>query len=110
MRSNSALRLPPPVRRSLLTLGRDISVARRKRRLTQQMMAERIGVTPFTYARIEKGDPATGLGVYAMALFVLGLGTPMAELAAQSTDAQAILLDTERLPTRVRPRKEPTAR
>ena len=74
------------------------------------MMAERIGVTPFTYARIEKGDPVTGLRVYAMALFVLGLGTPMADLAAQGTDAQALVLETERLPTRVRPKKEPTAR
>ncbi len=109
MRSSSSLRLPPPVRRSLLNLGRDISVARRKRRLTQQMMAERIGVTPFTYARIEKGDPVTGMGVYAMALFVLGLGTPLAELAAQGADAQALVLETGRLPTRVRPKKEPTA-
>jgi DNA-binding XRE family transcriptional regulator len=96
------------VRRSLAKLGRDISVARRKRRLTQAMMAERLGVSTATYVRIERGDPTTGLAAYAMALFVLGLGTPFGDLVDAGRDDQALLLEADRLPRRVRPKTEPT--
>ena len=108
MRSNVLLRLPSAVRRSLVKMGRDLSVARRKRRITQAMMAERIGVAEATYLRIERGDPTVGVAAYAMPLFVLGLGTPFAEVADAARDEQALVLDVERLPTRVRARKIPT--
>lgn len=94
--------------RSLVKLGRDLSVARRKRRITQAMMAERIGVAVATYLRIERGDPTVGVAAYAMTFFVLGLGTPLADLADAARDDQALVLDTERLPARVRARKVPT--
>jgi len=47
-----------------------------------------MGVAKNTYLRAEKGDPKVGLGVYAMALFVLGFGSPLALL---STYAATIL-------------------
>jgi transcriptional regulator with XRE-family HTH domain len=72
------------------------------------MMAERMGVAVATYVRLERGDPTVGVAAYAMALFVLGLGTPFAELVDAARDDQALLLDVERLPTRVRARKIPT--
>ena len=59
-------RLPQPVRRSLSKMGRDLAVARRKRRLTQAMMAERLGVSKTTYLKVERGDPTTALGAYAI--------------------------------------------
>ena len=108
MRSNVHFRLPPTVRRSLVKLGRDVSVARRKRRITQAMMAERIGVAEATYLRIERGDPTVGIAAFAMTLFVLGLGTPFGDLVDAARDDQALVLDVERLPTRVRARKIPT--
>ena len=108
MRSNVYLRLPSAVSRSLVKLGRDLSVARRKRRITQTMMAERIGVAEATYLRIERGDPTVGVAAYAMALFVLGLGTPFADVVDAARDDEALVLDAERLPTRVRARKIPT--
>ncbi len=100
--------IPPKVQRSLQALGADIGLARRKRGLTVLMMTERIGVSRATYGRVEKGDPTVAMGVYAMTLFVLGLGTPFAEIADASTDDQGLLLDAERVPKRVRPPKEPT--
>jgi transcriptional regulator with XRE-family HTH domain len=72
------------------------------------MMAERLGVSKATYIRVERGDPTVGMGIFAMALFVLGLGTPFANLADPGDDDQALLLEAERLPTRVRIKKEPT--
>jgi DNA-binding XRE family transcriptional regulator len=109
MRSNVHHRLPATVARSLAKFGRDISVARRKRQLTQAMMAERVGVAAATYVRIERGDLSVGIAAYAMALFALGLGTPLGDLVDASRDEQALLLDVERLPKRVRTRKTPTA-
>jgi transcriptional regulator with XRE-family HTH domain len=72
------------------------------------MMAERLGVSRSTYLRVEKGDTRAAVGVYAMALFVLGLGTALGEIADQRRDDRGLLLDLERLPRRVRPRREPT--
>jgi transcriptional regulator with XRE-family HTH domain len=100
--------LPPKVRRSLLKFGRDLSVARKKRNLTVAMMAERLGVAKATYLRIEKGDPSVSMGAYAMTLFVLGFGDALTDLVDPGTDDQGLLLDLDRLPKRVRVKKEPT--
>jgi len=72
------------------------------------MMSERIGVAQATYRRIERGDSSVGVAAYAMAFFVLGLGTPFAELVDAARDDIGLLLDADRLPTRVRARKIPT--
>jgi transcriptional regulator with XRE-family HTH domain len=107
VKSHVADTLPAHVLRSLAKFGSDLAVARKKRRLTIQMMAERMGVARSTYLRAEKGDPTVSLGIYAMALFVLGLGEPLGELIDARRDDQGLLLEAERLPRRVRPRKSP---
>jgi len=93
--------LARPVRRSLRKLGHDISIARRKRRLTIAMMCERLGVSASTFGRMEKGDPTVYVGAYAQALFVLGLGSPLGEVADQRTDETGLLLEIEQLPKRI---------
>lgn len=85
--------------------GADLAMARRKRRLTAAMMAERVGVSKSTYARIEKGDPSVAMGAYAMALHVLGLGEGLFDLADPGRDATGLLLDREQVPRRVRSKK-----
>ena len=87
--------------------GHDLAVARRKRHLTVGMMAERTGLAKSTYARIEKGDPAVGMGAYAMALFVLGFGEALGNLTDARHDEEGLLLDEERLAKRVRVKKSP---
>ncbi len=106
MRSAVRDLLPPQIRRSLAKFGADLSIARRKRRLTLAMMAERIGVSLTTYVRMEKGDPSVALGAFAQALFVLGFGPVFADLIDQRTDEQGLLLDLEHLPKRVQPKRE----
>jgi transcriptional regulator with XRE-family HTH domain len=101
--------LPLPVSRSLKKFGADIRTARLKRGFTTEMMAERMGVHRDTYHKVEQGDPTASLGIYAAALFALGFSTPFAELVDQRRDDTGILLDQERLPKRVRPKKEPEA-
>jgi DNA-binding XRE family transcriptional regulator len=101
--------LPLPVRRSLAKLGADIATARRKRNLTTMMMAERVGAAKSTYLKVEKGDPSVSMAIYAMALFVLGFGEAIGDIVDPGRDDVGLLLDIERLPKRVRPRKAPTA-
>jgi transcriptional regulator with XRE-family HTH domain len=101
--------LPLPVERSLKKFGADIRIARLKRGFTVNMMAERIGIHRTTYAKIEKGDPMVGVGLYAAALFVLGFGTPLGALVDQRSDDTGLLLNLELLPKRIRPKKTPQA-
>ncbi len=100
MRSNVSDVLPAAVKRSLTQFGSDLATARRKRGLTVLAVAERMGVAKNTYLRAEKGDLKVGLGVYAMALFVLGFGEPLGTLIDVRRDDTGLLLDEERLPKR----------
>jgi DNA-binding XRE family transcriptional regulator len=109
MRSSVQDVLPPRVKRSLKKFGADLALARRKRHLTSAMMSERLGVAKSTYVRVEKGDPTVSMGVYAMALFVLGFGEAFGDLVAASRDEQGLLLDEERVPKRVHQKREPTS-
>lgn len=97
--------LPPRIRRGLAQFGCDIRDARRRRRLTAESMAERVGVSKVTYLKVEKGDPRVAMGTYAMTLFVLGLGNPLENLADIRDDDTGLLLDRERLPERVRTKR-----
>ncbi len=98
--------LPSPLRRSLAKFGADIALARRKRGLTVEMMRERLAVSKATYRRAERGDPTVALGVYAMALQVLGFGEILGEMIDASRDEHGLLMDAARVPKRVRPKKE----
>lgn len=107
MKKNTAAFLPLPVIRSLKKFGTDIRIARLKRGFTVEMMAQRIDIHKSTYSKMEKGDPMVGLGVYATALFSLGFGTLFDDLIDQRKDDTGMLLDLNKLPKRVRPKKNP---
>lgn len=109
MRSTVTDILPARARRSLQKLGRDIALARKKRRFTTIMMAERLSVAKSTYLKIEKGDPNVSMGAYAMALFVLGAVDGLGGLLDPGSDDVGLLLEAERLPQRVRTRRMPKA-
>jgi hypothetical protein len=99
--------LPPRIARSLVKLGKDIEIARKKRRLTIAVLCERAGISAPLYARLVAGVPGTSVGAYAMVLFALGMGTPFENLMDAAKDDTGMLLEEERLPKRVRhPRKQ----
>lgn len=102
MRTSNRDVLPVRLKRALLKLGSDVALARRKRALTVEMMTERVGVAKATYLKIEKGDPTVSMGVYAMTLFVLGFPDALANLVDPGRDDTGLLLDTNRVPKRVR--------
>lgn len=94
--------LPRPAQTALRRLGKDISDARKRRRIATVLMSERAGFSRVTLSKIEKGDPSVSMGSYAAALFVLGLIDPLAGLADASQDMLGQILDEERLPKRIR--------
>lgn len=102
MISNDSNNLPLPVLRALQKLGRDLSLARRRRRLTQESMAERIQVSVATLRRMEKGDPRIAIGTIAQAFFVLGDLNQIASLLDTAADDIGLSLMNEQLPQRVR--------
>jgi hypothetical protein len=104
--SASKAAIPSAVRRALVKLGGDISVARRRREITAQLMADRAFITRGTLRRIEKGDAAVSIANYATVLFVLGMTGRLAELADPAADPIGRDLAEEQLPKRVRPREQ----
>ena len=96
--------LPLPVKRALAKLGQDIRSARLRRRIAAAIMAERAFITRPTLRKVEQGDPAVSLGIYATIMFVLGLMPRVADLADVRADEVGLQLEEERLPKRIRPR------
>ena len=54
-------------------LGEAIKLARLRRKLSVEQVAERAGISRSTLWQIEKGLPNVSMGYYAQVLFVLGL-------------------------------------
>lgn len=72
----------PAAARQLAALGDRLRAARRRRRLTQAVVAARVGVSKQTLAKLEAGNPATSLATALRVLQVLGLGADIDRLAA----------------------------
>lgn len=96
---------PKPVSRALAKLGRDFSLARRRRRLTQASFAERIGISLATVKRLEKGEPGVAIETVVRALYVLGEIDRINTLLDTSEDTLGLVLMDEQLPVRVRRKK-----
>jgi transcriptional regulator with XRE-family HTH domain len=102
----NALPMPAPVGRAIEKLGRDISLARRRRHISQQSLAERIGSSLATVRRLEKGDPRIPLQYVARALYVFGELERLGQLLDTGADVIGLTLMDEQLPQRVRTRKQ----
>ena len=96
--------LPPEVLVSLQTLGERLAVARLRRKESQRQWASRLGVSVPTLIRLEKGDPSVSMGVYASALWLLGLAAGLGDLAEPGKDVRALESDV-RQASRLRARR-----
>ena len=94
--------LPLPVDRALKKLGADISLARRRRHISQASFAERIGASTMTVRRMEKGNPLIPLQYLARALHVFGELPRLNDLLDTTVDDIGLMLMNEKVPTRVR--------
>jgi transcriptional regulator with XRE-family HTH domain len=97
--------LPLPVRRGLKKLGEDIALARRRRRISTQSMAERLQVSLKTLQRLEKGDPTVAVGTVATAMLVLSELERFTNLLDTAHDDVGLALMDQNLPKRIRSKK-----
>ncbi len=99
------LPLPLLVARAIQKLGLDLSLARRRRHISQASLAERIGASLNTVKRMEKGDPRVPLHFVARTLHVFGDIERLSQLLDSSQDQIGLVLMDEQLPKRIRARK-----
>jgi transcriptional regulator with XRE-family HTH domain len=71
----------PKGKKPLKALGENIKLARLRRKLSSEQVAERAGFSRGTLWQIEKGAPSVAMGAYFQVLFVLGLENDFLKLA-----------------------------
>lgn len=74
--------LLPKYKKIFEQIGENIKLARKRRKLTIQQVAERAGIHRATLYRIEKGDPAVSIGLYFNVFRVLNLQDDFLKLAS----------------------------
>ena len=96
--SKSVRALPAVAVDQLQKLGRDLAIARKRRHMSLREMADRMMVNLKTVQRLEKGDPAVGIGMLAAALWILGMHRRLGDLVAPETDTTGLQEDIRNLP------------
>ncbi len=98
-RASKIAKSPPAVVADMLTrLGKNIRTARLRRKLTIEELAERIGVSRYVVADLEKGKPTTGIVAYFGALWAMGLLDQMGDVADPDRDEEGKVLESARSP------------
>jgi len=105
VKMNKSENLPFPAQFALKKLGMDINSARRRRRISKSMMAERAGIAINTLTKVEEGNPGTTMAAWASILFVLDLTENLQNICDLKNDEIGIMLEEEHLPKRIRHRK-----
>ena len=65
--------LYPQVQKKLEDLGHRIKLARLRRKLTIEMVAERANISRFSVREVEKGSPSVAIGIYVNVLMAIGM-------------------------------------
>ncbi len=99
--------LLPKLSRLLAQVGANLKQARLRRSHSAEIVAERSGITRRTLQRVERGDPAVALGIYARVMQALGLVEDLAALARD--DALGRRLQDLDLPIRKRAPRQSNA-
>ena len=81
--------------------GEQIKLARLRRRLSTELVAERAGISRATLWNVEKGSPSVAIGIYAAVLHALGNMDSDFLLVAKDDEFGRTLQDLE-LPVRRR--------
>ena len=80
MKSTKTILLPK-LSKILEEMGENMKLARLRRKLTAEQVAERAGISRSTLWQAEKGLASVSLGTYAQILFVLGLEKDLQQIA-----------------------------
>lgn len=91
--------LLPKVQRSLDAIGENIRLARLRRDLGAEMVAERAGISRQTLSSLENGAGSVSMAAWVQVLFVLGLEKDL-ESVAQDDELGRTLQDAKLTPRR----------
>jgi transcriptional regulator with XRE-family HTH domain len=91
----------PRVERAIMKIGKDISHARRVRRIAAEDFAARIGISRATLHRLENGDPGISFNTMAMALHAIGRLDALADIADPAHDHVTMMQMREQAPRRI---------
>ena len=96
----TSVTLFPNSRRLLADMGERIQLARLRRKLSVELVAERAGVSRSSVWAVERGSPAVSMGIYVQVLLAIGIDGDLAHIAAD--DELGRTLQDLDLPTRRR--------
>ena len=74
--------MPRALDQAMKQMGEQIKLARKRRHLSMQDIAERATVNRLTVSKVEHGDPTVSMGIYARVLYALNLEKDITLLAA----------------------------
>ena len=74
----------------LQSVGENIKLARKRRRLTSIQVSERAAIDRTTLYQIEKGTPSVSMGAYFNVMRVLGLQDDFLKLASDDKQGRTI--------------------
>jgi transcriptional regulator with XRE-family HTH domain len=80
--NNRSITLLPRAQKILDQFGENIKLARLRRKLSMEQVAERAGINRTTLWNIERGMLTVSIGAYCQVLFVLGLAEDLLKVAS----------------------------
>lgn len=82
--------LLPSQRKTLTVLGENIKLARLRRELSSEQVAERAGISRNTLTKIERGEEGVAMGYYFRVLAILGLEKDLLLVAKDDSLGRAL--------------------
>jgi transcriptional regulator with XRE-family HTH domain len=79
--SKKTIYLLPTAEQILKDIGENVRLARKRRRLSESLMAERAGISRSTVQSLERGRPGVSMSAYVQVLFILGLEDDLRRIA-----------------------------
>ena len=88
--------------------GNNLKLARLRRKYSSEAVAQRAGISRKTLSRVEQGDPAVAIGIYARVMQVLRLEDDLGKLGVDDLLGRK-LQDANLTPKRRAPKRSKTA-
>jgi len=93
----AAYNIMPGTEKILKMMGEQIKLARLRRDLSAELVAERAGISRSSLWKVESGNPAVAMGIYAAVLHALGNMDPDLLLIAKDDKLGRQLQDMDML-------------
>jgi len=90
--SGLTVSMPFEVETAIRRLGTNLRIARLRRNLTLEEVAERLGASRYVVAHAEGGKPTTSIAVYVGLLWAYGLLDQFSSLADPAEDKEGLAL------------------